>query len=270
MKKNFLVVFFILTFILTWSMWLPAALTQLGGGTSILGPDGVGQFGRWAPGIVAIILTGIAAGKQGVGALFRPLKIWRVHLGWYLFALLFQPALFLISKWIDVSLLGRTYEIISPLASVTIEAPFIFIAVGVIISAIPGAFMEELGWRGFALPRLQNKNTALVAGIILGLIWGGWHIPSMLYFGETNGLTIGLAVLNTIPLAILFTWLFNNTQGSLLLVTLFHASLQYSNNFLGTIPGGTADIITWLVAMIVLISTGVNHLSRSNERIQSD
>jgi len=56
----------------------------------------------------------------------------------------------------------------------------------------------------------------------------------------------------------------------LLLVMLFHASLQYSNNFLGTIPGGTADIITWLVAMIVLISTGVNHLSRSNERIQSD
>jgi len=268
MKKNSLLYFFILTFLITWSMWFPAALTKLGGGTSMLGPDGLGQFGRWAPGIVAIILTSFSAGKKGIGALFRPLKIWRVNTGWYLFALLFQPILFFIAKWIDV-LLGNIYEVNSPLTT-GVDAPIAFVIPVVIITAIPGAFIEELGWRGFALPRLQNKNTALVASIILGSIWGVWHIPSMLYFGETNGLTIGLAVLNTIPLAILFTWLFNNTQGSLLLVTLFHASLQYSSNFLGTIPSGTADIITWLVAIIVLIITGANHLSKSTERIQSE
>jgi membrane protease YdiL (CAAX protease family) len=268
LKRNQLVLFFILTFAISWMMWLPAALTKLSGGTSILGPDGVGQFGRWAPGIVAIILTGIVAGKQGLGALFHPLKIWRINIGWYFFALLFQPVLFFIAKWID-ALLGNIYQINSPLTT-GVDAPIAFVIPVVIITAIPGAFIEELGWRGFALPRLQNKNTALVASIILGLIWGIWHIPSMLYFGETNGLTIGLAVLNTIPLAILFTWLFNNTQGSLLLVMLFHASLQYSNNFLGTIPSGTADIITWLVAIIVLINTGANHLSKSTERIQSE
>jgi membrane protease YdiL (CAAX protease family) len=267
MKRNSLVAFFILTFILTWAMWIPATLTKLNGGASILGPDRVGQFGRWMPGIVAVILTGIIAGKQGVGALFRPLKIWRVNIGWYLLALLFQPVLFVVAKLID-SLFRKTYEVTSPLT--TIDAPIVFVIPVVIISAIPGAFMEELGWRGFALPRLQNKNNALIASGILGLIWGIWHIPSMMFFGETNGLNIGLAVLNTIAPTILFVWLFNNTRGSLLLVTLFHASQQYSNNFLGTIPSGTADIITWLVAVIVLIITGASHLSKSSERIQSE
>lgn len=262
--------FFILTFAITWAMWFPAALAKLSGGTSILGPDKVGLFARWAPGIAAIILTGIIAGKQGIGVLFRPLKIWRVSIGWYLFALLFQPVLFYVSKWIDFTILDRSYEIISPLSIVDIEAPFIVIAIGVIISAIPGAFMEELGWRGFALPKLQGKYNALVASIVLGLIWGIWHFPSMLYFGETNALDIIWAVANFIPATILFTWLFNNTTGSFLLVTLYHASVQYSNNFLGVIPTQTTNLLIWLGAIVILVVTGAINLSKSNERIQSE
>lgn len=269
LKRNLLPIFFILTFTLTWAMWVPATLTKLNGGASILGPDNpVGQFGRWVPGIAAIILTAIIAGKQGVGALFRPLKIWRVNIGWYLFALLYQPFLFLFAKWID-GLLGNTYEVTSPLSSVNIDAPIIFVIMGVIISAIPGAFMEELGWRGFALPKLQGKNTALIASIILGLIWGVWHIPSMVFFGETNALSIIWAVVNFIPATILFTWLYNNTQGSLLLVTLFHASTQYSNNFLGMIPTETANIISWIVAIVILFVFGMKNLSKDSERIQA-
>ena len=252
LKRNLLPIFFILTFTLTWAMWVPATLNKLTGGASILGPDNpIGQIGRWAPGIAAIILTAIIAGKQGVGALFRPLKIWRANIGWYLFALFFQPGLFFVSKLID-SVMGNTYDVVSPLASVQIDAPFIFIIIGVIVSAIPGAFMEELGWRRFALPMLQIKNNALMASIILGLIWGIWHIPSMIFFGETNALSITWAVVNFIPATILFTWLYNNTQGSLLLVTLLHASTQYSNNFLGMIPTETANIISWIVAIVIL------------------
>ncbi len=268
LKKNSLPIFFILTFAITWAMWIPATLTKLSGGASILGPDNpLGQFGRWAPGLVAIILTAVIAGKQGIGTLFRPLKIWRVNIGWYLVALLYQPLLFFFAKWID-SLFGNTYEVVSPLT--TVDGPIFFVGLAVIISAIPGAFMEELGWRGFALPRLQSRNTALMAGIILGLIWGVWHIPSMFFFGETNILNIIWSVVNFIPLTILFTWLFNNTQGSLLLVTLFHASAQYSNNFLGTVPTETANIVTWLVAIVILFVFGMKNLSKDSERIQSE
>lgn len=268
LKRNSLPVFFILTFVITWAMWISATLTKLNGGVSILGPDNpVGQFGRWAPGIAGIILTAFIAGKQGVGALFRPLKIWRVGIGWYLFALLYQPLLFFFAKWIDL-LFGNTYEVISPLTSV--EGPIFFVGLAVVISAIPGAFMEELGWRGFALPKLQGRSTALIASIVVGLIWGAWHIPSMIFSGETNTLNIIWSVVNFIPGAILFTWLYNNAQGSLLLVTLFHASIQYSNNFLGVVPSETADIVTWLVAIIILFVFGMRNLSKDSERIQSD
>lgn len=272
MKKNSLLYFFILTFVITWVMWFPAALTKLNeGGTPVLGPGSpIGQLGRWAPGIVAIIITAFLAGKQGIGKLFRPLKIWRVNIGWYLFALLFQPVIFLISKWIDFSLLNKSYEITSPLSTVDIEAPFIFIAISVIISAIPGAFMEELGWRGFALPRLQSKNDALAASILLGLIWGAWHIPSIMYLEGTDILNILWAVVNTVSITILFTWIFNNTQGSLLLVTLFHMSIQYSENFLGVIPTQTANLLKWVVAIFVVVAAGTKSLSRASERIQSD
>lgn len=272
MKRFQLGIFFLLTFLLTWAMWFPAALTKLnGGGTPVLGPASpIGQLGRWAPGVAAIVLMAVIAGKKGIGNLFRPLKIWRVNIGWYLFAFLFQPVLFFVSKWIDVSVLGRTYEVVSPLSTVDIQAPFIFIAIGVIISAIPGAFMEELGWRGFALPRLQNKNNALVASIILGLIWGAWHIPSIMYVEGTDVLNMVWAVVNTVSVTILFTWLFNNTRGSLLLVTLFHMSIQYSENFLGVIPTQTANLLKWVVAIIVVVAAGTNNLSKSSERIRND
>jgi len=270
MKRFQLETFFLLTFLLAWVMWFPAALTKLSGGISILGPDKVGSLARWAPGIAAVIITAFLAEKQGIGDLFRPLRIWKVPFGWYLFALLFQPALFFVSKWIDFSLLDKSYEVISPLSSTDIEAPFVFIAIGAIISAIPGAFMEELGWRGFALPRMQNKYNALTASIILGLIWGAWHIPSIMYLEDVGTLNIVWAVVNTISVTILFTWIFNNTRGSLLLVTLFHISIQYSENFLGVIPTQTSPLLKWLVAVIVVISTGVTNLSGNNHRIQSD
>jgi len=270
MKKNSLLYFFFLTFAITWAMWFPAALTKLSGSASILGPDKVGSFARWAPGIAAIIISAFLAGKHGIGDLFRPLKIWKVPFSWYLFVLLFQPALFFVSKWIDLSLLGKSYEVITPLSTLDIDAPFIFIAISVIISAIPGAFMEELGWRGFALPRLQKQNNALIASIILGLIWGFWHIPSIIYLEGTDVFNMVLAVVNTIAVTILFTWIFNNTQGSLLLVTMFHMSIQYSENFLGVIPSQTPTILKWLVAIIILVAVGANNLSKSSERIQSN
>ena len=272
MKKNSLLYFFFLTFAITWAMWFPAALTKLNeGGTPILGPASpIGQLGRWAPGIVAIVITAFLAGKHGIGDLFRPLKIWRVGIVWYLFVLLFQPILFYVSKWIDFSLLGRSYEVVSPLSTLDIEAPFVFIAISVIISAIPGAFMEELGWRGFALSKLQYKYNALIASIILGLIWGLWHIPSIMYLEGTDVLNIVWAVVNTVSATILFTWVYNNTKGSLLLVTLFHASIQYSENFLGVIPSQTANLLKWLVVIVIVMVVGSANLSKSNERIQSD
>ena len=104
-----------------------------------------------------------------------------------------------------------------------------------------GPLGEELGWRGFALPRLQGRHTALTSSVVLGLVWGLWHIP--LYFvpgtgqyeitrsGNGVAFAIGGAATWTIGLSVLFTWLFNQTRGSLLVVIGFHAAVNLAALF---------------------------------------
>ena len=134
-----------------------------------------------------------------------------------------------------------------------------------------GPLGEELGWRGFALPRLQQRLTALTSSVLLGLVWGLWHIP--LYFvpgtgqfellraGTSPAFAIGGFVGWTIGLSVLFTWLFNQTRGSLIVVILFHAAVNLAAFLPGAIgSGGAASLLnvllTWVVAAVVVIRYG--------------
>lgn len=261
-KKNDVVVFVFLVYALTWAFWIPALVAKENGGFSIFGPDQfLGQIGRWSPGIVAILLTMVFAGGQGVKKLLQPIAIWRVHIGWYAAAILLQPVIFLGSRLLD-NLLGNSYRIESPIESIT--APLVFVIPVLIVSSFPGSFAEELGWRGYALPRLQGKVGALIASVNLAVFWGVWHIPSMMYFGQTQVLDIVIAVVNFIPITIIYTWLYNNTKGSLLLVTLLHVGQQLFNNFVGTIPTASDEVMTWLIAILLLAVYGMG-LKRSTD-----
>ena len=255
MKTKVMPLFFVLTLLLSWLAWVPAAIAKLAGESSALGPDGlIGGLARWSPGLVAIVLALLLGGKTEVRALFRPLKTWRIGPGWYLFALLFQPGLFFAAKMVD-GLRGVAPDVASPLVSIY-GAQAAFMIPMVILFAFPGALAEELGWRGFALPRLQEKVPALVASLVIALVWGVWHIPLLIYFGEIRPdefTGMAVAVFNFIPLTILYTWLYNHTRGSLLLATLFHLGQQFSNSFLGTWPTMTDEIITWALALLVVI-----------------
>lgn len=261
-KKHQIVLFFSLTLILTWAMWLPAAIAQQNGLSSALAPDTpLGSLGRWMPGVVAILLVLLASGKSGVSQLFRPLRTWRVNVVWYMFALAFPAVLFYAGKTIDM-LLGNVYTVKAPVADVPAAMiPF------VIIFALPGVLAEELGWRGFALPRLQRKYSALRASVVIGLVWGIWHIPSLIYFGELQAAPViegALAVLDTVLVTVLYTWLFNNTRGSLLLVCLFHLTQQLTNNFLGMLPTYTDTILLLVTAVLIIALTDTNNFSRSS------
>lgn len=259
-KKYQIILFFSLTLLLTWAMWLPAAIAKQNGSVPTLAPDTpLGSLGRWMPGVVAILLVSLMSGKSGLGQLFRPLRIWRVNIFWYIFALAFPVVLFYAGKTIDV-LLGNVYEVRAPIAAVPpAMAPF------VIIFALPGVLAEELGWRGFALPRLQKTTSALLASVLIGLVWGIWHIPSLIYFGELQTspvITGALSVLNTILVTILYTWLFNNTQGSLLLVGLFHLAQQMTNNFLGVLPTHTDTVLLLVTAVLIITLTNPGNFAR--------
>ena len=96
---------------------------------------------------------------------------------------------------------------------------------------------EETGWRGFALPRLQERQGPLVGTAILAVVWGMWHLPNLLFGGYT-GTSYALWLVLTIASAFIYTWVFNNTAGSILLAALLHAAINMGSGLVtGLIPG---------------------------------
>jgi membrane protease YdiL (CAAX protease family) len=178
-----LILFFLLTILITWAVWVPAAIARLNGSDSILAPSSpLGGLARWSPGLVAILLTAVLGGKAGVRALFRPLLFWRVNILWYAFALFFVAGLFFVARGLD-TFLGNTYQVRSPLVELYGTQAVMTLPV-ILLFAVPGALAEEMGWRGFAPLRLQERNEALLSSLVIGLVWGIWHIPSLVYFNR--------------------------------------------------------------------------------------
>jgi membrane protease YdiL (CAAX protease family) len=121
---------------------------------------------------------------------------------------------------------------------------------------------EETAWRGFALPRLLKKYNALAASLILGLLWGLWHIPLFLIPGSFQAsLSFPGFLLSALATSILFTWLFNHTNGSVLIAGLFHAATDVSIAALGVMTGGGRLFwlfiaLQWAVALAVVLLAG--------------
>ncbi len=119
--------------------------------------------------------------------------------------------------------------------------PLLALPALLVIFLVGGPLAEEPGWRGFALPRLEERFGPLVGTLLLGTLWGLWHLPLFLFTPGYNGAGTGLVgislpflafVIGEVALAVIFTWVFNNTHGSLLLTMLLHAS---ANTAIGTV-----------------------------------
>jgi len=136
---------------------------------------------------------------------------------------------------------------------------------------LTGPLAEESGWRGFALPRLQGRMNALYASLLLGLLWAFWHVPQYLTGGVQTGgmMPFFIFVPVTIVLTILFTWVFNNTRGSLVATTVMHFAFNFSGGhiagLLGLVPGmvlyGASGGLV-VLAILAVIFFGPKHLSR--------
>ena len=113
---------------------------------------------------------------------------------------------------------------------------------------LTGATGEELGWRGFALPRLQDRFSALTSSLLLGFWWGFWHVPGWFIMNDIPSLVyIGSFLLNLIAQSVFITWLVNNTGGSVLMATLFHYAVNISSGLVVSVLG----LITWDVLSIM-------------------
>ena len=223
-----LVSYFIIAYAFAWLAEMPLVLSADGAGllsyrspmglyTSIMIATFVGPF------LSAFVMTGITEGKPGIGRLLRRLVLWRVSSKWYLFALIILPAIMVLS----VIFLPEALSSFQGFAGV---APLPTLALFVYIFFLGGPLGEEPGWRGFALPRLQRRYGPLVGSVILGPLWGCWHLP-IFWIPAWNlpptMLNIVMFVIATIPFTIVMTWIFNNTKGSLFMAVLVHTSFDW-------------------------------------------
>jgi membrane protease YdiL (CAAX protease family) len=245
-----------------WVIWLPqvaARFELLDWAPSVQSP--LNALTVWSPGLAAMFLSWRASGKSGIGALFGSLGAWRMPVKWYVIALLLTPGIWALALTIDRAL-GRTYELGPALLTEAFSASAAFMIPIAVAFTLPNALGEELGWRAFALPRLQARYGAVIASVVIGLFWGFWHVPGWIAWSATEsaGLPAWAMVVNTVPLAILFTWLFNRTRGSLLLACLFHASITNTGYFLPKLPTITEAVLLWLIATTLVVS---RELSRS-------
>jgi len=176
-KQNSLAAFFILAFLITWLLILPLILTAQNLIIASISPHWhfLGAFG---PIGAAIIVTGIISGKEGIANFFHRLSLGHTNKSWFLIAVLSPVCLFILSM-IILRISGLPWPAFGELISED-YANFPWVA-GSLLSAIGYGIGEEAGWRGFALPRLQQKRSALSATFFLSVFWAAWHAPMFFY-----------------------------------------------------------------------------------------
>jgi membrane protease YdiL (CAAX protease family) len=241
-----LVAFFVLAFLGGWLVLLPTVLFESGFGLipiDIPAPAVMLSFipaAMAGPALGAFVVTRTVEGKQGTRQLLRRILRWRVGVQWYLIAVFGVPPVYFLAA----SLVLGT----APLEALIEDWPFLFTSYlpKVVMVFLIVSLWEEIGWMGFALPRLQEKYGPLMASVVLGVLWALWHLPA--YFNSTQVVAdkVGLGELDRLlyllpPLILLatftrivMTWLFNVAMGSVIVVTLFHAAFNVSNNELVT------------------------------------
>lgn len=237
-------------------------------------PFAVALLVGWSFILVSLLMTWLTLGKGEMVALFKRYFLWLVHWKWYLVAFLLQPALQFASVVLTSWLAGVPVDYSHPMIRdvVPLTAPFLALVVPWFLFEII-TNGEEMGWRGYILPRLQARHNALVASLIVGVIWSVWHLPKFVGTGAGSGRSFPWFVIFFLASSILYTWLYNNTRGSLLLVTLFHASDNTAGMFLPTsfaVVGGVVEnlliVLYVITAVIVTILAGPARLSRTAEK----
>lgn len=273
LKRHSLVIGLILMFLLTWPFMLANS-----GFLPFRIPFPASLFAGWGLSIAALIMTALTLGKTEVVALLKRFLLWRVGWKWYAVALFFFPFMQAVSVLVNALISGR------PLDFSTVAAHQIFGPAAVLPIFILPFFItdlisngEELGWRGYVLPRLQARYSALVASLVVGVIWALWHLP--LWMAPGNTTPVGLFVIKVIAESVLYTWLYNNSRGSLLLVTFFHAASNTGGAFLPvatSISGANSDVLVIqivleiLVAGLVVFTQGAARLSRTQPKQVQD
>ncbi len=236
-------------------------------------PPSANQLGALSAGLAGIILAAVEGRKHGVRELLGRVLIWRVGLQWWAFVLLF-PIIPAVGSLYLFQLVG------GPAVDWSGLPPLYSVVPLMIILIILAGVGEEFGWRGFALPRLQARYNALVSSLIVGLIWGLWHIPLFFIEGTTQyewylnaGLILPILAYTAFTMAwsIQFTWVFNHAKGSVLLAAVQHGATNTWNGYIDVYRDNFGGILVYtavsiIASSVIVLMAGPTNFSRTHRR----
>jgi uncharacterized protein len=271
-ERHPLLSYFALTFAISW-----------GGFVLVVGPGGFpgtgSQFDTLAtfvvlamlagPSVAGLLLTGLVDGKAGLRELLSRLLRWRVGARWYAAALLTAPIL--------AAAVLFALSVSSSIFTTDAKTSLVLTSV---VAGLIGGFFEELGWTGFAVPRMRLRYGVLATGLVVGVLWGAWHLLQISWVSDSYSAALPLAIFLALyffcavaqltAYRVLMVWVYDRTNGSLLVATLMHASLTASTVFIFT-PEATGlaflsyilvlAAALWVVVGAVALAQG-GHLSR--------
>jgi CAAX protease family protein len=279
LARHPLISFFVMAYAFTWIVWSPWVLSEDGVGLLPFELSGAtsGVLSAVAilvgPTLSGFIMTGITEGRAGIRRLLRRIVLWRVGLRWYLFALIGIPV---------VMALGTVIlpEGLSSLLGLGPGYLLTYLSTYVLVVILGGPLFEEPGWRGFALPRLQPLHGPLMGTLILGLLWALWHLPEFLVpsWAASSGGSSFLAIVKFVVIAVTFaivtTWVFNNTKGSVFMAILVHASIDTFSVPVGGLASpsavGNSVLLSFGVLALVLVVLTRGRLGYERYRQEED
>ena len=196
--------------------------------------------------VASLVMTRLLTNRVDAHLRLTGVTEWRFWV-WVPFALGFWPLLILAANAI-----AKLFALVMPANPTPPDVAFPFLLLESFFWAFlfGGALNEESGWRGFALPRLQSRFSPMISSIILGAFWGLWHVPlHVIDVGMYGGNPWGAVIrIMDIPRAILFTWLYNRTNGNLLVVMLFHAAINTTSYFMSR-----SHVIVFVLVLVMAI-----------------
>jgi membrane protease YdiL (CAAX protease family) len=240
--------FFLLTYAATWICFISVVAARIPSSTApgyllVL-------LGAYAPSLVALSLTARDEGGRGVRLLLGRVVQWQVAARWYLFAAGYMAAVKL-----TVALLHRALTSAWPRFG---AEPWYIILLAIVFST-PFQAGEEIGWRGYALPRLAGRFGIRLASLLLGLVWAFWHLPQFFIVEtDTYGQSFFVFALQVVALSVAIAWLWARTGGSLLLPMLLHSAVNNSKDIVpSATPGAmntfgfSASLVAWMTVVLL-------------------
>ncbi len=255
LRKYPLTSFFTLTLMVTWLAFIPYYYST----------DGIPWF-TFGPMVAGFTMAAVTGGFTHVKSLLAATFRWKVNPIWYVAAIGLPFATQLVSVLLN-PLFGSALPAWGNIPPIMEILPMV-----ALFAIFSGPLGEEIGWRGFALPKLLETHSALAASLILGSVWAVWHLPLIL----VGDFTAYGSIMPVIA-AIVFTWVFQNSRGSVLLAILMHASYQNSVRYLGKVFTDADHVQQqWLgdglwviaIAVILLVYGTRSFMNRTPKRVE--